>query len=578
VNTATLRSGTVIGSFEIEGEIGRGSLGIVYRGRHVHLDRPVALKVLHPEWTGSREFLERFREEGRVLARLEHPNIVRVYDAGQADGVFYLAMSHLDGWSLESLLGMAIPLEVALNLCRQIARALAYAHEQGVVHRDIKPANVMVAPGGQVTLMDLGMARLRDQPDTATAGARVGTPYYMAPEQILGQAVDGRADLYSLGVILYRMVTGRLPFTGPSAEAVYQAHLEGDPPPLDDACPAWLKGVLRRALARAPEDRFPDAAAMMAALTPPAATTLSRKDRTALSLDVVRSSRMKLPGLTMAIQTQFAGFRKYVREHLQAHQCLVHVWAGDGVLALFARPSQGAACAAAILDGLTHFNAAGQGKWEPIRVRLGVHSGPVLMQDGQPLGEVVSRTLDDAGHLQKYCPPDAVLISDATFQGVPVDGRWTSAPPKVAEEFPFPVFRYAGAGAATAVPVPERSAPPPARDPGLSLRLEVTTAGRSRELDVGTEALVGRVDLPGSRSPEIEIRGDAAVSRRHARIYAAEGGFFLEDLDSANGTRLNDQPVRPRSPVRLQPGDTVAVGEKTTLRVLSLEPGGIRHV
>lgn len=587
----TRTPGTVIGSYEILEEIGRGGLGIVYRSRHVHLGRLVALKILHPLWTSSPEFVERFREEGRVMALLEHPNICRVYDAGQVGSTFYLAMSYLEGEPLERLLGSPLPIPEALRIARQVAAALRYAHDRGVIHRDIKPANIVVGPDGHVTLTDFGVARLRNAPGLTLPGVRVGTPYYMAPEQILGQPADPRADLYSLGVVLYQMLSGALPFPGPSTEEVYEGHLHQELPPLGEETPAWLRDVVRRALAKSPDERFPDAASFLEALEPPEGRAVPlptpardlgdpvptrlqarepvRQDRTALSLDVAESSRMKHPGLTLVVQSHFARFRDYVRQHLDAHGCLASIWAGDGLLALFDGPARGAACASAILEGLEVFNRSGAGSWEPFRVRIGLHHGSVLWSEGQPLGEVTSRTLDLAARLQKSCSEDSALLSESVYAGLADTTAWAPAESEGAASFPFRIYRWVPPGQRDA---PERPRPSPS---GVShaLRVEVTSGETTRTYLVRGEALIGRPDPKSGRVPDVEIRDDDAVSRRHARIFAGAGGFYLEDLDSANGTCLNGRWLQPHSPALLREGDLIELGERTRIRV-GMAPAG----
>ncbi|MCC2670479.1 MAG: serine/threonine protein kinase with sensor(s) [Armatimonadetes bacterium] len=590
--TETLRGpGSTIGAYELLAEIGRGGLGVVYRSRHVHLGRLAALKVLHPLWTTSQEFVERFREEGRLMALLEHPNILRVYDAGEDGGLFFLATAYHEGQTLEAVMREPVPVDTALLLTRQIARALAYAHRQGIVHRDVKPANVMVSAENRVTLMDFGVARLKDAPGVTLPGIRVGTPYYMAPEQILGKRVDGRVDVYALGVILHQILTGQLPFPGPTTEEVFDGHVHREVPELDPRLPNWLRDAARKALAKDPSDRFQDAETFFRALDPsatrpaipapaavpvppaptpaasagaPASTAgstgprtgpLVREQRTALSLDVVGSARMKHPGLTQVIQEQFAQFRAFVRRLLEKHGCLDSVWSGDGLLALFTRPADGVACGLEILEGLNDPANSGAA---PIRVRIGVHHGPLLMAEGTPLGEVMSRTLDTAGHLQKSCPENNLLISEGVFVGLADQADWGPAPSTL-QAFQFPVFQHRK-GVVAAV----GSATPAAG----CLKLQVTSKGQVRALELTGEALIGRPDPASRRVPEIDVRHDDAVSRRHARIFPGEGGFLVEDLGSANGTSLNGRWLEPSKPTVLRPGDQVEVGETTVIRVL----------
>lgn len=588
MNSSRIQPDSRVGSYEVSAEIGRGALATVYRARHVFLKRDVALKVLHPHFTETPEFIQRFQEEGRVMAHLEHPNILRVLDAGHADGAFFLATSYLEGWPLSSLVGKQIPIEAVLSVGSQILKALAYAHSRGVIHRDVKPANVMVSPQGQVTVMDLGLARLVDSPGLTLPGSRIGTPHYMAPEQIRAETVDGRADLYSMGVLLYQMVAGGLPFPGSITERVYEGHLGEEPPSLPPTCPDWLRAAILRALSKSPDDRFPSAEAFLAALLSRGAVreevstpgepdwlradvstaAVRREELAVLSLDVANSTRMKLPGLTSAIQHQFGLFRRYVGTQLQAHTCLVHVWAGDGLLALFKTPAAAAACSQELVNGLPQLNAALPGGRDPIRVRIGVHSGPVQMRDGQPLGEVVSRTLDYAGHLQKMCPTDRILISEPVYRSLSEQGAWWPTGDTFGTVFPFSVFQSASLNTADS-PRPEDGAPPTS----ARIRLSATSGADSREYVLSTPILIGRQDPSSSRPPDLETRRDAAVSRRHARIIFRDSGILVEDLGSANGTDVNGTPVVPEAPRPLDVGDEIRVGEHTVLRILTITPG-----
>jgi class 3 adenylate cyclase len=635
---ATTRSpqldpGDVLGSYEVEEELGRGALGVVYRARHIHLGRTVALKVLHPHWTASPEFVERFREEGRLLALLEHPNILRVYDAGECDGIFYLATRLIQGRTLEQLLGPPVPPAAAILLARQVAAALAFAHANNVVHRDVKPANIMVGARGEVTLTDFGVARLRDAPSLTMPGVQVGTPFYMAPEQILGRRADARSDLYALGVVLHQMLSGAPPYPGQDTETVFHGHIHQPPPPLPDSCPEWLRRVVRKALEKDPAARFASAEVMMQALdsggneavllaagvgapgsapgtsqTPEharggAPTRLTRREHTVLSLDVVGSRAMKLPGETLGVLHRFALFRDYVRAHLQAHGEQGTVWSGDGLLALFPSPAAGVACARAILAGLPRFNEETGG--QPIRVRVGLHAGHLLMAPDQPLGEVTSSVIDTAHKLQELAPPDGALVAEIVAAGTPEHGLWAPVGPEVAAAFSFTVYRLASlaptaAGAAPSPPAapvhgeplavrPSAAAPAGTAGPAASyplraagpsrLRLQAMTGNEitgGRVLEIAEEAVLGRPDpaasgnRPGA-TPRLQLPGDDAISRRHLRFYRSSSGYRVEDLDSANGTRLNGEWLEPYQSAPLRPGDRLDLGESTVLTVLPPE-------
>lgn len=279
----TLPEGTVLdGQFLLEAELGRGQTGVVYRAVQLAIGRLVAVKVLHPELLSDRDAVVRFEREAKVVAQLEHPGIVNMHHLGRTeDRRPYLVMELAQGVTLEEVLGGG-PLNArrALVIVRQIAAALATAHAAGVVHRDLKPANVLIGhyehERDRVKLLDFGVAKLLDRPAAdgaaSTHGAIVGTPHYMAPEQAGGERIDGRADLYSLGVMLYRMIVGQVPFDG-SALAVLTAHLTAEAPPISVAmptqaavCPQRLDKLVASCLSKSPEHRFADAAALIAAI------------------------------------------------------------------------------------------------------------------------------------------------------------------------------------------------------------------------------------------------------------------------------------------------------------------------
>ena len=254
-----------LGRYEILGELGRGAMGVVYRARDPIIDRVVALKTINLALTGAAlaSFEARFFQEARSAGRLNHPNIVTIYDAGKADGVAYIAMEFLEGTSLREILDDHAPLSVPriLETTAQVARGLAYAHENGVVHRDIKPANIIVLRNRRPKITDFGIARLGEA--DGVASERAGSPKYMSPEQIRGDVtLDGRSDVFSLGTVLYEMLTGRPPFSGETVTEIMQAVLEHTPPVpsvVDAHVPPELDGVVMRMLAKRPDDRYPSA-------------------------------------------------------------------------------------------------------------------------------------------------------------------------------------------------------------------------------------------------------------------------------------------------------------------------------
>ena len=268
---------TRIGKYEIIEELGRGGFATVYKARDVELDRVVALKVLHPYYAEDRQFVERFRQEARAAARLRHPHIVTVYDAGEAGDRLYIAMEYLPGRTLQALLEAegALPLERALPILEQVAEALDHAHAQGVVHRDVKPGNVVVeqaAGGAWATLTDFGLVKALAASTALTSqGTLLGSPEYMAPEQADPERageVGPAADRYALGVVAYQMLTGRVPFPG-NTPATLNAHEHKPVPPPRSLCSRLSEAVeaaLLKMLAKAPAERFPSAGAFVAQL------------------------------------------------------------------------------------------------------------------------------------------------------------------------------------------------------------------------------------------------------------------------------------------------------------------------
>jgi DNA-binding beta-propeller fold protein YncE len=266
-----LAAGSVVADFRIEGVVGRGGMGVVYRAVQVSLDRPVALKLITPALAADPRFRERFERESRLAASLDHPNVVPVYAAGDHEGVLYISMRFVDGVDLRTLIkaeGRLAP-EHAARIVSHVASALDAAHGQGLVHRDVKPANVLVSRRGgdeHVYLTDFGLTKRSTTSGGLTAsGEWVGTLDYVAPEQLQGERVDGRADVYSLGCVLYQALTGRVPYPRENELAKLWAHIS-DPPPLASELapdvPIALSEVARRGMAKAPAERYGSAGAL----------------------------------------------------------------------------------------------------------------------------------------------------------------------------------------------------------------------------------------------------------------------------------------------------------------------------
>ena len=252
--------GKTLGKYRIVEKIGRGGMGVVYRGVDETLDRQVAIKAISPELVED-DLVRRFRAEAVTLAKVNHPNIAAVYELFRDDDRLLMVMELVRGQTFEHLIGRTGPMSVerSVSLAGQILDALGHAHRAGIVHRDLKPANLMLTDVGMVKVMDFGIARVSGTERMTSDGFMVGTPAYMAPEQVRGEDVDGRTDLYAVGVIFYRLLTGKLPFKADTAVAMIQSQLNEQPTPARQVraeLPDWLDAVLMRSLAKRPVDRY----------------------------------------------------------------------------------------------------------------------------------------------------------------------------------------------------------------------------------------------------------------------------------------------------------------------------------
>src|SRR6185437_2011645 len=255
--------------YRIEREIARGGMAEVYLARDESLNRLVALKALFPEFAREPSFVERFRREAQAAANLNHPNIVGIYDWGQESGTYFIVMEYVEGRSLRDLMRNEGPVEPgrAADITAEIASALAFAHRSGVVHRDVKPGNVLITPQGHVKVTDFGIARAGTSDGLTQTGSVMGTATYFSPEQAQGLAVDGRSDVYALGVVLYELVTGVAPFTADSPVSVAYKHVREEavaPTERNPDVPPDLERIILTALAKLPDNRYQTADDMRA--------------------------------------------------------------------------------------------------------------------------------------------------------------------------------------------------------------------------------------------------------------------------------------------------------------------------
>jgi len=265
----TISAGHQLGPYLVQEQVGKGGMATVFKAYHARLDRNVAIKVIHPAYKDDAGFTARFEREAQIVAKLEHPGIVPVYDYAEDDGQPYLVMKYVEGQTLRRLLsGGPLPLAEISRIMTAVADALTYAHKQGVLHRDIKPSNIILTADGTPYLTDFGLARIAQAGEsTMSTDMILGTPQYISPEQAQGERnLDARTDIYSLGIILYEMVVGRVPFSADTPYAIVHSHIYTAPPQpseVNPEIPAAVEQVLLKALAKDPADRYASAAEMM---------------------------------------------------------------------------------------------------------------------------------------------------------------------------------------------------------------------------------------------------------------------------------------------------------------------------
>ncbi|MGA7749578.1 MAG: serine/threonine-protein kinase [Gallionella sp.] len=255
-----------LGRYEVLGELGQGAMGVVYKARDPLIDRVVAIKTINLglAMDEKEEYEGRFYQEAKAAGRLNHPNIVTIYDVGKSGDVAYIAMEFLEGRELRDIMNErgVLPVEQVLDVTAQVALGLEYAHEHGIVHRDVKPSNIMLVRDGHAKITDFGIARMASSAVRTQTGMVLGSPKYMSPEQVMGKDIDQRSDIFSLGVMLYEMLTGQAPFDGENVNAIMYQTLNVIPAPpnsLNPAVPEMVNFIVAKALTKGLEDRYQNA-------------------------------------------------------------------------------------------------------------------------------------------------------------------------------------------------------------------------------------------------------------------------------------------------------------------------------
>src|SRR3954451_10204876 len=497
-----------IGQFEVQELLGEGGIGQVFAARDTVLDRLVAIKSLRAELLNDRSFVERFRGEAKNLALLSHPNITTLYTLHEENGALYMIMELVRGRTLENILeerGTPFRVEEAVAIAAQAADGLAYAHEMGIVHRDIKPANLILTNSGLLKIMDFGIARAQGSQRMTRDGSIVGTLAYMSPEQCRGQEVDGRTDLYSLGIALYEMLTGKVPFSATTDYDLMQAHINAAPEPPSRTVagiPPHVEKALLRALAKKPADRFATLTEFKSALGAPA----NRTEAVSIVHKVTRLATAggmsaPLPAISAAVSTMTGSMKKssipFALKGVAIGGGLAFVLAG--VLVYFLSPSRQST------------TAATPPPVQPTKVSAPAQVAPPAPQSNP--------YIVDPRRLNNSVPPSPVI---ETRQGTPPAG---GAPGKGGGKSPFEVAAEPESRGAAAASQPVAPADPNPPTPSRTAPDRVAPAPSTSE----------RRD--GESEPAATAAGASAASTSADTAVAAAAAAAADDARSA--------PARP---------------------------------
>lgn len=476
-----------LGQFRIVERIGAGGMATVFKAYQPNLDRYVAIKVLPAYHARDPIFVKRFVQEARAVAKLVHPNILQIHDFGEQDNITYIVMEYVDGGTLKDRLKRALPVPEAVDYMIQAAEGLDCAHRNGIIHRDVKPANMLLRKDGYLLLSDFGIAKILEGTTNLTrVGTGIGTPQYMSPEQGMGQAVDRRSDIYSLGIVLFHCLAGRVPFTAENPLTITVKHIN-DPLPVEmlraAGVPAPIEQVVVKMTAKSAQDRYQTTDELIAALT------------SALAASHLSMPPRWRPGMSSAMP-------QLDMQNKNVSQPLSNMGNGSGqnlpgIAGVPGVPSvPGHQSVAGGVPMQPAFNAGGQQQVVTLPCFRCGASNPSTRLFCTSCGYELAdrRAIND-----RYMGPNGrPILARLTIQNGPLGGH------------------------------------------SFLFHQDVTTIGRTNGNDL--------------------IISGRTVSRRHARLWFDNGRWFLEDLQSANGTLINN--VRIFQPVALNDGDVINFGDE----------------
>lgn len=487
--------GTTVGKYRIVGVLGRGGMGTVYKAVDETLGREVAVKVLNADLLAP-DRVARFKAEAVTLARLSHPHIAHVYELASSGESLLMVMECIQGETLEQLVARhgPLPIDRAVRIVAQVLDGLQHAHRAGIVHRDLKPANLMVTASGDVKVMDFGIARVQGATRLTGEGYMLGTPAYMAPEQVRGDEVDARTDLYAMGVVLYQLVTGRLPFEADTTVAMIQKQLNEPPTPARQHrsdLPPWLDDVLARALAKSPAERFQSSEDLRLALL-----RYQHPDQFTPTLPLTPGPQA-VPAVAPEAQVAAAVVGSQSTVTLQRRHLAMGATAGVALAVV-----GGAAMAYLVLRGgdpepartpQTAATSADVQTPSPIAA-----ASPATQSNPLPLRETPPSQAPSAPPVAAPAPPTGAAVLPA--RPAPINPRPT-VPDTASRE--APATPAAPVPAVPVIPASPRPALPPERAPVEfdDVKIVVPEEGRTREYDVRLKVGDGRIWAISAKSP-----------------------------------------------------------------------------